>query len=155
MWFNKTPVRYEEIEEGLNNLVYVLSETISSLNQVRVFGSYNNGNWKLEKSDVDIFVKVDDEYYSYLKHRIKNSHSDFPIFLESEQRGRLRKRIMEEFPKETRGFMARFHPHILSNYDLKKMWNLDELGRGPIGKNMARGKLLYPSHGFFGRLFNG
>ena len=141
MWFNKAPVRHERVEEGLNNLVYALKETIPSLKQVRVFGSYNNGNWDPERSDVDVFVRVGDERYSYLKHGKFNENL---VFRESEDRKMLRQRIMDHFFGDTLEFKERFHPHILSENDLKEMWNLDK-GKGPIGKNMSKGRLLYSS----------
>jgi len=45
-----------EVEETLEELVEVLKGYIPTLREVRVFGSYNNGNWNPETSDVDVFI---------------------------------------------------------------------------------------------------
>ena len=54
----------KKIEEELGKLVRVLGNVVPSLAEVRVFGSYNNGNWNPEISDVDVFVETRDEDYS-------------------------------------------------------------------------------------------
>ena len=49
-------MRVPEVEETLESLVGVLKAYIPTLREVRVFGSYNNGNWNPETSDVDVFI---------------------------------------------------------------------------------------------------
>ncbi|MBS3152778.1 nucleotidyltransferase domain-containing protein [Candidatus Woesearchaeota archaeon] len=57
------------IEREINTLTEVLVKTVPSLLEIRLFGSYYNGNWNPERSDIDIFVLKTDENYSANKYR--------------------------------------------------------------------------------------
>ncbi len=51
-------MRVPEVELVLEELVDSLKENWPLLREVRVFGSYHNGNWDPERSDVDIYVLI-------------------------------------------------------------------------------------------------
>ena len=56
--------RNEQVEKELEKLVSVITEVIPSVTEIRVFGSYNNGNWNPKKSDIDVFAETNEENYS-------------------------------------------------------------------------------------------
>jgi predicted nucleotidyltransferase len=64
----------ERVERELGKLVRIasLGAIVPSVVEVRVFGSYNNGNWDPGRSDVDVFVETRDEGHSKLKNQVNN-----------------------------------------------------------------------------------
>lgn len=89
----------EQVENELEKLVSILTEVVPQLKEVRVFGSYNNGNWNPEKSDVDVFVETSNSDYSRKKFLIKYSWIPFLPILdihESSERKNMRKEIMQK-----------------------------------------------------------
>ena len=81
----------EQVERELEKLVSIIQEVIPSVNEIRVFGSYNNGNWNPEKSDVDVFVETADEDYSRYRNRREGNFQGES--LESTRRIKLKERI--------------------------------------------------------------
>lgn len=134
--------RYSEVERELEQLVEILTEVVPQLKEVRVFGSYNDGNWNPETSDVDIFVEMRNEDLSFYKDRIERNDQWFYGSEESGQRKEIRKNILGKFNTMNPTYKDRFSIHLLTRGDLDKMWDIDE-GKGPIGKNMKSGRLLY------------
>ncbi|MEK6933000.1 MAG: nucleotidyltransferase domain-containing protein [Nanoarchaeota archaeon] len=123
------------LEKELNVLVEVLKKEIPSLLEVRVFGSYNNGNFNREKSDIDIFVLLGDEKYSvYNVRRMLDSYKD----IESNQRQSLRKKLINRIASNKISF------YILTLENLLHLVGIDE-GRGDIGRSMVSRRLLYRS----------
>ena len=53
----------EKVENELGVLVDILQREVPPLEEVRIFGSYNRGDWNPEKSDVDVFALTGDESY--------------------------------------------------------------------------------------------
>ena len=125
-----------EIEKGLEELIGILKSEIPLLKEVRVFGSYENGNWKPKKSDIDIFVLTLNEYYSCFDKLI--SLRDYST-IESKQREGLRKKINGGL---TGQYKNKFAIHIVSRKDLKHLIG-NNPGKGDVGRNMLRGRLLY------------
>lgn len=86
--------KHEQVEKELERLVSVIIEVVPSLTEVRVFGSYNNGNWNPETSDIDVFVELEEGTLSIMKkeeiekiarERINGTHSHkFSIALGTE-----------------------------------------------------------------------
>ncbi len=134
--------RDEQVEIELEKLVGIIKKVVPSLTEVRVFGSYNNGNWNPEKSDIDIYVEMRNEDLSFYKDRTEIKDSWFYGSEESGQRKEIRKNIREKFNTMNPTYKDRFSIHLLTRGDLDKMWNMDE-GKGPIGKNVKQGRLLY------------
>ncbi|MEK6842355.1 MAG: nucleotidyltransferase domain-containing protein, partial [Nanoarchaeota archaeon] len=101
-------------------LVSVVTEIVPSVREIRIFGSYNNGTWNPETSDVDIFVEINDNHYSAF-----NPEYD-------EQRVILREKI---FKKINGLYKERFDISLLSTRDVKY-----SVG---IFAAMKSGRLLY------------
>jgi len=76
-----------EVETDLEELVAVLKESMPKLREVRLFGSYNNGNWNPETSDIDIGILIDGlnagEYsIKEIGNKLKGSYRNrFQIFV--------------------------------------------------------------------------
>ena len=121
-------MRNEIIERELERLVEVARKVVPQLIEIRVFGSYNNGNWDPEKSDVDVFVETGDERYS--SNRNIGDRID------------LREQIRQRFSGISTN---RFSIHLFSFSDVK---------RGTLNQNNGyasnfiisakNGRLLYP-----------
>jgi len=123
------------VEAELEKLISAARKFAPSLREIRIFGSYNKGEWDSEKSDVDVFIEIGDEYYSEIR-----DGQWFPDYrTESKQRQKIRCEIMSFMDGN---YKDRFSVHILSPNDIKRLWNYDA-GKGPIGKNMKIGRLLY------------
>ena len=126
-------MKYPLVERSLEKAVNALETLIPSLIQVRVFGSYNNGDWNPEKSDIDLFVLA----------RSKQFNPDTTMsrsrFLEQE--------LHLKFEELMKGTDERFHVCIMSPDCLRAIFWKDR-GRGPIGIAMTNGRLLYPERGF-------
>ena len=68
---DKMQERDPQIERELEELVGVLVNIVPQLTEVRIFGSYNNGNWNPKTSDIDVFVETGDESYSKYERSFK------------------------------------------------------------------------------------
>lgn len=107
----------ERVERELVQVVESLREIIPSLQEVRVYGSYQDGNWNLKKSDIDIFVVVNNS---------------------AETLG-----DKETFKKKLReGYYSRFHFCIMFNGDYQNLLR----GGSSIVEVMSKGRLLYSTH---------
>lgn len=126
---SKMEMQREEVERGLNRLVEVAKRQIPLLSEIRVFGSYVNGNWNPEMSDVDVMVETGDEDLSRSKW-----YTYYRRFISS--------RFINEM---TQGSCSRIDALLFSKGDLMVCWN-ENGGKGPIGKNMKSGRLLYPTN---------
>ncbi|MBU0898330.1 MAG: nucleotidyltransferase domain-containing protein [Nanoarchaeota archaeon] len=127
----------EQIENELKQLVSVLERVIPALEEVRVFGSYENGNWNPDRSDIDIFVLTNDENF-YSKKDTQFVLSDYTEH-ESKQRKKLRKLILENF---SGNYKDKLSLHIYTPTDVEDVQGVDE-GKGDLGKNIKNGRLLY------------
>ena len=126
-----------EADIDIKFLTEAIKHAVPSLQEVRVFGSYNNGNWKREKSDIDIFVLIADEYFS--SYRDREAFGYYQI-IESKQRREIRKNIKNSY----RGnHFDMFQIFLCTPKDLEYLKKRDE-GKGFIGINMMNGRLLYP-----------
>lgn len=135
---SKMQFRNERIERDIEKLVDVCKKVIPSLSEIRVFGSYNNGNWNPEKSDVDIFVETSDEEYS----RYGDCENGvFPLF-ESKQRRKIRSKLVKEVYKAKQNG-TKFSVHFYSQNDVVRLSIPEKhFGRGSLGINMKCGRLL-------------
>ncbi|HIJ10342.1 MAG TPA: hypothetical protein HA368_06375, partial [Nanoarchaeota archaeon] len=86
-------------------------------------------------SDIDVMALLFDENFSYKKDRI---YEDYFIY-ESPQRKNLREMISKNLSEE---FNEKLSLHIVTLFDMAKLIGLDE-GRGDVGRNMHKGRLLY------------
>ncbi|MBI5803132.1 nucleotidyltransferase domain-containing protein [Candidatus Pacearchaeota archaeon] len=132
-------MRIDWVEKGLQKLVENAKKEIPLLSEIRVFGSYNNGNWNPRKSDIDVLTEIDDEGYSVFKDRIKIVHS----FFEIDQRRELSKKLQNELEEE---FAKRLDLHLLSKKDVKIICNDYSSRSRDFGKNIKAGRLLYPNN---------
>jgi predicted nucleotidyltransferase len=119
----------DEIERWLEEITLILKANIIELKEIRVFGSYENGFWNPEKSDIDIFVLTSYENYSNLDKAIL-LHNSFSI---------LRKKTDVNLTNE---YTKRFGFHIVSKKELERLVGKNT-GRGDIGRSMLNGRLLY------------
>ncbi|HLD55812.1 MAG TPA: nucleotidyltransferase domain-containing protein [Candidatus Nanoarchaeia archaeon] len=126
-----------KFDNDLENLIEISKLTIPSLKELRLFGSYGTPRWKEETSDIDIMALLFDENFGAKKDRIYVGY----FISESPQRQNLRERISKNLSKE---FMNKLSLHIVTINDMNHLIGLDE-GRGDIGRNMYKGKLLYRS----------
>ncbi len=124
-----------EVEIELDKLVDVLKTEIPSLFEVRVFGSYNNGNWDKERSDIDIFVLLTDENY-YSKKSVRNyDYTSLESELREELRGRIKKRFKSKYSR-------RVSLYLCTPADAERLRFVND-GRGNFGENMLEGRLIY------------
>src|SRR3989344_1783768 len=130
--------RNEQVEIELSKLVDILKRVVPKLTEVRVFGSYNNGNWNPKTSDVDIFVETADESLSYYKHRPKLALAFYDN--ESKERQRLI-RIIEIYYRPT----TKFDIQLSSKEDFDKINETFDAKRGELslGQSIKSGRLLY------------
>jgi predicted nucleotidyltransferase len=63
---------YPQVEKELEELTDVLKSAVPSLLEVRVFGSYENGNWKPSESDIDIYILVGEWGEGYDEAKIRS-----------------------------------------------------------------------------------
>jgi predicted nucleotidyltransferase len=124
------------IETDIQNLIGVLVKTIPALQQVRVFGSYGTPKWDEKRSDVDLVVVINNEYYSMDKDI---QHHNDCLCSESRQRKDLRLRISNQFQNN-----YRIKLHMITPKDILVLSKTNE-GRGYIGIEMMKGRLLYNS----------
>lgn len=59
-----------KVEREIEELVRVAKEVIPSIKEIRLFGSYNNGNWNPESSDIDINIEIASKNYSEINGNI-------------------------------------------------------------------------------------
>ena len=109
--------RDSQVERNLEKLVGVLVNIVPQLTEVRVFGSYNNGTWDCEKSDIDVLVEMADEHYSRYKDRREGNFQGES--LESVQRIELKEGIGKKIKNSP--YEKRFSIHLLSMEDVKKL----------------------------------
>lgn len=107
----------ERVEKELEKLVSVLAGVVPLIKEIRVFGSYNNGNWNPETSDIDVFVETSDENYSRYKDRREGNFQGET--LESIQRTELKERIKKRV--EYNPYEGRFSIHLLSKKDIERL----------------------------------
>ncbi len=142
---SKEVTRNPRVEKELEQLVSVITEVVPQLTEVRVFGSYHDGKWNPETSDIDVFVETGDENLSLYNYRRK---------VWDWTRAIPRQRIQETFQARVNRlsfkYRDRFHIQLLTPSDVTEIFYRDE-GKGPIGKNMKNGRLLY-SNNFRGKL---
>jgi len=124
-----------KFDNDLERLIEVSKSTIPSLKELRLFGSYNTEKWREKYSDIDVMALLFDENFSFKKDRIYGGY----FIYESPQRKKLRERISKNFSEE---FNEKLSLHIVTLSDMTKLIGLDE-GRGDIGRNMYKGRLLY------------
>lgn len=128
------------IERELERLVQIAKETIPRLVEIRIFGSYNNGNWNPNKSDVDVFIQVRGigGICPYYKHQTYDMDQDmydrfFPHELfEREVQSRLSKDLRLKFDIKVLDWRD-----VIEYSDESK-----GKGRG-VAKDMISGRLLY------------
>ncbi len=120
------------IEQELERMTDVAKKEIPLLSEIRIFGSYNNGNWNPRTSDVDVFLEIDDEHFSGSKDRIYYEHHS----VESEQRQTVREKILGAISED---FAWKYKQglKIFSKGDVR------DLGANITGE-MKAGRLLYP-----------
>lgn len=107
------------VERNLADFVDICVEEIPTLREVRVFGSYHNGDWKPESSDVDVFVLVDSADAG--EHSMRGILSRVP-----DRRARLE--------------VHTFTPYMLGC--------VVDAGRGNLCENAGKGRLLYKRRRF-------
>ncbi|MBR9676669.1 hypothetical protein GOV04_00820 [Candidatus Woesearchaeota archaeon] len=130
----------QQIEQNLEKLTSIAISEIPSLLEVRVFGSYQNGKWNPEKSDIDIFMLLADESYSWRRNRRIKHFYDYWTTKESLQRGNLRNELKEKL--ENNEFWQRLSLHIATLTDMDRSIGSDE-GKGDVGRNIYKGRELY------------
>jgi predicted nucleotidyltransferase len=82
----------ETVEKGLKKLVENAKKEIPLLSEIRIFGSYNNGDWNPKYSDLDIFVEIDNETFSF----IDENHLDKIQNLRKMLKERLNRFLLED-----------------------------------------------------------
>ena len=123
--------RNEQVEKELEKLVGILTEIVPQLTEIRVFGSYNNGNWNEKTSDIDIFVETEDEDYS-----LHGNHDPLGRII-------LRAKIVKGMNKTiNRKYKGRLGIHLLSVEDMEKLKGLAPQGNY-MRCNMKSGRLIY------------
>ena len=127
----------EEVERELEQLVDTIIEIVPSVKEVRVFGSYNTRDWNPQKSDVDVFVESDNEFYSAF----------IPTLFSIGQRDEIREKLTRRMSEENWNYD--FNVHWFSSGDVRRL-SIRSQGRGSLGRNMKSGRLLYPKPEFFG-----
>ncbi|HJZ18657.1 MAG TPA: nucleotidyltransferase domain-containing protein [Candidatus Nanoarchaeia archaeon] len=126
----------EQVERELEKLVSIIQEVIPSVNEIRVFGSYNNGNWNPEKSDVDVFVETADEDYS----RMRFFFNFFPIIpYESNKRKGIRKEIFQKLGANPN----RLSMNFFSSSDVQIFRENYRSNMICVIESMKSGRLLY------------
>ncbi|MEK6955380.1 MAG: nucleotidyltransferase domain-containing protein [Nanoarchaeota archaeon] len=140
---------YIPVEDELPKLVNVLINRIPSLLEIRLFGSYFDGNWNKDRSDIDIFSLTAEEYYSFRRDNRTGNSCGFYYIEESLQRKNLRDIVKNDISAFI--YRDRFHIHIVSREDLPILKRTNE-GRGFIGVNMKKGRLLYKKTSCFDKL---
>jgi len=125
-----------KFDEDLELLTKTLISTIPSLKEIRVFGSYETKKWIPESSDIDIMALLLDENLSCQRDRWID---EFYNINESPQRKKLRECVSKNLSQE---FLQRLDLKLVTLSDMDKLIGLHE-GRGDIGRNMYRGRVLY------------
>ena len=126
--------RNEQVERELEKLVGVLVDVVPQLTEVRVFGSYNNGNWNPEKSDVDVFIETGDEAYAAL---------DAEDIRQFTRRRALKTITMKKIVALSERYETIFDLEFYTMGEIKRTFEVIDV-RGSLAKNMKSGRLLYP-----------
>lgn len=125
-----------QVETELTKMVQNARE-IPFLSEIRVFGSYKNGNWDPKSSDIDIFVEMGDTSSSFRSRRI-NGRDNKNYGKVVEIRDNLRRGLKKEIA-------ARMQIDVLNTDDLNELWNHEFVkGKGAYGQNAKQGRLIYP-----------
>ena len=119
----------EKVEEELEQLVELALDVIPSVREIRVFGSYESGNWNPEKSDVDVLVETSDELYSAFMSKHCKS-----------QREEIRNEFIRKMDQADLHY--RFEVHWFTADDVRRL-SMRNQGRGSLGLNMKSGRLIY------------
>jgi|SRR3989344_7848168 len=128
----------ERIERELEFLVSTVRNTVSSLKEIRVFGSYNNGSYLPEKSDIDIFILLK----NYPKIGLGIDHLATKEFLRNYKRGKLLSEIRKKLL--TRGVDWEFDFTIMDTEELRVEWNNNRRNLPTVfGEDLTNGRLLY------------
>ena len=125
--------RNEQVERELEKLVGVLVDVVPQLTEVRVFGSYNNGNWNPEKSDVDVFIETGDEAYAAL---------DAEDIRQFTRRRALKTITMKKIVALSERYETIFDLEFYTMGEIKRTFEVIDV-RGSLAKNMKSGRLLY------------
>ena len=124
-------VKIGKVEEKLRQLVELALDVIPSVKEIRVFGSYNSRDWDPEKSDIDVSVETNDEFYS----------SFWPQFYDNNQRDDIKREFIRRMNQADLSY--RFEVHWFTSGDIKRL-SMRNQGRGSLGLNIKSGRLIYP-----------
>ena len=132
-------MKNEQVEKELQELTGIIRKKTpwNLVNEIRVYGSYNNGNWDPEKSDIDIFVEINKDDPRYITFLYEHTS-----------------KITREVLKIMKGqYKNRFSIQVYYEGLVKEIWDKD-IGRGPgLGRDMKNGRLLYKKpQGLFKKL---
>ena len=132
-------MRRDDIEAELVEFVEAVKAEAPSLEMITVFGSYNNGNWSPARSDIDTAVLVGDEHYN-LYRDLREAGGWSYAQKESLQREELRLRVKARM---SGAHKERFQMHLITPRMIPRLIGCNE-GRGDFGRNILRGRLIYP-----------
>lgn len=125
----------KQIETELIKMVQN-AKKIPSLTEIRIFGSYNNGNWDSETSDVDIFAGMGDTSSSFRSCRANGRDNKNYRRVDG-----IKNKIRKGLSKKIAG---RMQIDVLNPDDLNELWNHEFIpGKGPYGQNVKQGRLIY------------
>jgi predicted nucleotidyltransferase len=120
----------QEVERELEELVELILDSIPSVKEVRVFGSYFTGGWNPQTSDVDVFVESDNKLYSAF----------VPSRFDYGQRQNVQIKFTVKMTQKN--FSYPFEVHWFTSEDVDRL-SMRNHGRGSLGRNMKAGRLLY------------
>ncbi len=123
-------VKVVKVEEELEQLVELALEVIPSVKEIRVFGSYNTKNWNPEKSDVDVSVETNDEFYS----------SFLPQLYDDGQRDKIKREFVRRMNQSDLSY--KFEVHWVTSGDIRRL-SMRNQGRGSLGLNIKSGRIIY------------
>ena len=124
-------MRISEVENCLEELIKILKSKIDDLKEVRIYGSYNNGNFNPQTSDIDLAVILNRNFLG----EVPSSKEILQI-------------LSEKFPY----LQNKFDVYFLTPSALESLTGYN-MGGGDLGQNISEGRLLYSSS-FWWRLFN-
>lgn len=128
----------EKVEEELGHLVRLAKQVVPRLTEIRVFGSYHNGNWNPEKSDIDVFVQMrGGQIFPYYKYQTYDM--DDEAYNRVFPHRRYEQAISSGIDEDIR---SRFDIHVFSFRDVLEFRG-KKCPQGGIAKTMKRGKLIY------------
>ena len=145
----------EDAESDLKKLTQLLLGSQHPIEEIRVFGSLNNGSWDRERSDIDVFVLMEEnESYSCFTRRVIGhmfyDGDTVPIYGETEEREQMRESVKNSHELD---FSSRYSLQIATPGDLERMakngsppkgmWSLGNQNEAPFVRAMKEGRLLY------------